>query len=189
VTIDVGTGDGRAVLATAATEPAGLAIGIDANAASMAEVSRRAARSPAKGGQPNALFLLGAAEAIPEELHGIADLVTVQLPWGSLLRGCLGQDDAVAAGVASLLRPGGTLELLLAPAERDRLDGFPTELAGVAAAASNAFATYGLSVIEARPATAAEILASHSTWARRLLAGPARKRRTVTLVRMRSSAS
>ena len=189
MTIDVGTGDGRAVLATAATDPAGLAIGIDANAASMAEVSRRASRSPAKGGQPNALFLLGAAEAIPEELHGVADLVTIQLPWGSLLRGCLGRDDAVAAGIASLLRPGGLLELLLAPAERDRLDGLPTEPAAVAAAAGKSFGAHGISVIEARPATPAEILASRSTWARRLLAGPARERRPVTLVRMRSSAA
>src|SRR5262249_32624428 len=144
VTIDVGTGNGRAVLETAAAVPTGLAIGIDANAASMAEVSRRASRPAVKGGRPNALFLVAAAEAMPDELHGIADLVTVLFPWASLLRGCLGRDAAVAAGVASLLRPGGILELLLAPAERDRLDGLPTEPAAVAADAARAFGVLGL---------------------------------------------
>jgi len=65
VTIDVGTGDGRAVLETGAAFPASLAIGLDAHAAAMAEASRRAARPALKGGLPNAMFLLAAAEAIP----------------------------------------------------------------------------------------------------------------------------
>jgi 16S rRNA (adenine(1408)-N(1))-methyltransferase len=169
VTIDVGTGDGKAVLATAAAEPTTLAIGIDADAASMAELSRRAARSPLKGGLPNALFVLAAAEALPVELCGLAELVTVQFPWGSLLRGCLGAEPRVAEALAALVAPGGTLGLLLAPAERDRLAGLPTEPAAVVAAVGRAFADSGLCVIEGRPATAEELVASHSTWARRLL--------------------
>ena len=42
--IDIGTGDGRAVLAGAGRDPSALFIGIDAAAASMAESSRRADR-------------------------------------------------------------------------------------------------------------------------------------------------
>jgi 16S rRNA (adenine(1408)-N(1))-methyltransferase len=168
VTIDVGTGDGRAVLVAATREPTTLALGVDASAAAMAEASRRAARPARKGGLENARFLLAAAESLPTELAGRASLVTVLFPWGSLLRGCLGLDDGVACGVAGLVAPGGVLELLVAPAERDRLAGIPTSQDAIIEGAMRAFATHGLEVLVARAATPAEIAASGSTWARRL---------------------
>jgi 16S rRNA (adenine(1408)-N(1))-methyltransferase len=168
VTIDMGTGDGRAVLAAAAREPTTLALGIDANAAAMAEASRRAARATRKGGLDNARFVLAAAESLPDDLAGRAALVTVLFPWGSLLRGCVGLDDAVACGVAGLVAPGGVLELLLAPAERDRLAGVPTSEGAIIEGASRTFEAHGLAVVVARTATPAEIAATGSSWARRL---------------------
>jgi 16S rRNA (adenine(1408)-N(1))-methyltransferase len=171
VTIDVGTGDGRAVLAAAARDERTLALGIDAVAAAMAESSRRAAGPARKGGLPNATFIVAAAEAPPDWLCGTADLVTVRFPWGSLLRGCTDGDPAVAAGLAGLVRRGGNLELLLAPAARDHLDGVPIEASALARAAAAAFAPFELDVVLARPATDAEVWASGSTWARRLGAG------------------
>lgn len=60
--IDLGTGDGRHVLAAAAARRDTLLVGIDANAAGMAEASRRAAR---RGALPNALFAVAAAEHPP----------------------------------------------------------------------------------------------------------------------------
>ena len=147
-----------------------LVIGLDADARSMAEASRRAAR--AKGGRAaNAAFVVAAAEAIPSELRGLGALVTVRFPWASLLRGCLGLDDAVASGVAGLLAPGGALELLLAPAGRDRLAGLPTEPAGVIEAARATFECRDLAMLEGRLAAPGEVRASGSTWARRLLGG------------------
>jgi 16S rRNA (adenine(1408)-N(1))-methyltransferase len=188
VTIDVGTGDGRAGLAAAAREPGLLVIGLDAEAPSMAESSRRAARPAHRGGLTNALFVVAAAEAVPDELRGIAGLVTVRFPWGSLLRGCLGADESVAAGIASLVIAGGALELVLAPAGRDRLDGLPIEPAEVVAAAKAALEPFGLAVVEGREATAEEIRASGSSWARRLLGatGRASPERRPVLVRLRS---
>jgi len=62
VAIDLGTGDGRHVLRAAAARPHRLVIGLDANAAGMAEASRRAARRRAL---PNALFAVAAAEHPP----------------------------------------------------------------------------------------------------------------------------
>ena len=168
MTIDVGTGDGRAVLTAAAADPRALVLGLDANAAAMAEVSRRAAKPLRKGGTPNAAFVRAAAEAPPVELAGIASQVSVLFPWGSLLRGCLGADPAVAAGVAGLLAPGGSVELMVAPSTRDGLDGLPTEPARVVDAAATAFAEFGLELVEGRLATPGEIRASGSTWARRL---------------------
>ncbi len=174
--IDVGTGDGRAVLETAAAQPATLVVGIDANAASMAEASRRAAGPVRKGGLDNAMFVLAAAGAPPEELRALAARVTVLFPWGSLLRGCLGGDPAVARGIAQLLAPGGILEFLLAPADRDRLNGLPTGPADVIEAAARTFEALRLRLIEARTASDAEVRASGSTWARRLLSNPATRR-------------
>lgn len=171
MTVDVGTGDGRAVLGAAARDPRTLHIGLDPVAAAMAEASRRAARPGPKGGLPNALFVVAAAESPPDELLGLAAHVTVRLPWASLLGGCLGADPPVARGLASLLARGGALELLLAPDGRDRLAGLPTEPADVVAAATVAFKSAGLACASAREATAAEIRASGSTWAKRLLGG------------------
>jgi 16S rRNA (adenine(1408)-N(1))-methyltransferase len=182
----VGTGDGRAVLAAAARDRQTLAIGIDADAASMFESSRRAARAESKGGLPNALFVIAAAEALPDALCGLARRVTVQFPWGSLLRGCLGADPRVAAGIGSLMRPGAALELLLAPADRDHLAGLPTQIDGISSAAADAFAAVGIILDEAREATPAEIRACRSSWARRL--APGRIDRSVVLVRLRSPA-
>ena len=168
MTIDAGTGDSRTVLVAAAHEPATLVLGLDANAASMAEASRRAARSPRKGGLANAAFVVAAAEAPPAELAAVAGLVTVRFPWGSLLRGVVGRDEAVAAGLAFLVADEGALELLLAPTERDGLDGVPTSTAGLVEGAASAFEPHGFQIDRVDEPTHATIRASGSTWARRL---------------------
>ena len=179
------------MLAAAARDPKALAIGLDPVAAAMAEASRRAARATDNGGLPNALFVVASAESVPAELHGVATFVTVRFPWASLLRGCLGADARVARGVASLVARGGTLELLLAPAGRDRLDGLPTDAVAIVAAARVTFEGLGLVLLEGREASADEVRSSGSTWAKRLLGGngltaAAGMGRRVVLVRLRS---
>ena len=182
--IDVGTGDGRAVLALAAQDPEVLAISLDANASAMAETSRRAARPLQRGGLPNALFAVATAEQPPAELRGLATTVTVTLPWGSLLRGCHGLDQAVAAGIRSLVAVGGGLELVLAPDARDHLPGVPTEVPDVIAAARETFEALGLAFVDGRVASEVEIRGTRSSWARRLVRdGGARQ---VVLVRFAS---
>jgi 16S rRNA (adenine(1408)-N(1))-methyltransferase len=166
--VDLGTGDGRFVLAAAAAEPSTLVVGVDASAPAMAGASRRAAAATRKGGLPNAVFVVAGAEALPPELDGIADRVTVHLPWGSLLRGSLALDRAVAAGIAGLVAPGGRVEILLAPAERDRLAEGADVAKRLADSLAEDWAGFGLRLLEARPATEEEIRASASTWARRL---------------------
>jgi 16S rRNA (adenine(1408)-N(1))-methyltransferase len=109
-------------------------------------------------------------------LDGIAGSLTVNFPWGSLLRGVLGHDDAVLAGVARLLAPGAQATVLASVVPRDGVPALPP--AGELAAA---YARHGLELIEARPATAEEVAASASSWAKRLRAGEARP---VTLLRI-----
>ena len=165
--MDLGTGDGRAVLARARAEPSTLVIGIDANAASMIESSRRAARSPRKGGLPNALFVVAAAETPPPELACLADELTITLPWGSLLDGVLGRDDRVAAGVASLVASGGLVRAIVSTTACDGRD-LPALDDSFAVAIAAAWAGHGLGLEAFRPATTDDLAAAHSTWARRL---------------------
>jgi 16S rRNA (adenine(1408)-N(1))-methyltransferase len=176
VIADIGTGDGRAVLARAAAEPASLVIGVDAAPGLMAEASRRAARR----GPANAIFLAaGAAELADTStpFAGRVDMVTITFPWGSLLRGVLGLEPAVLAGVAALVAPGGRVEVLASVVPSDRVDGVVTLDAGWEPAIQCAWAGVGMELVSMRPATAAEIAASRSSWARRL--DPARGARTV----------
>ena len=168
MTIDAGTGDGRAVLAAAAREPATLVLGLDPVAPAMAESSRRAALPARKGGLPNAGFIVAAAESPPAALAGVADLVTVRFPWGSLLRGVIGRDATVAGGLSSLVAPGGAIELLVAPIERDGLDDVPTSSAGLIAGAARAFGPFGFEIERAGEPMTREVRATGSTWARRL---------------------
>jgi 16S rRNA (adenine(1408)-N(1))-methyltransferase len=95
-------------------EPGALVIGIDASATAMAESSLRAARASRKGGLPNALFVVAAAERPPDELRATAAEVTVLFPWGSLLRGALALENGVDAATLTRCprrnRPGPRLD-------------------------------------------------------------------------------
>ncbi len=159
------------MLAAAAANPCRLAIGVDADAAAMAEASRRAARSVRRGGLPNALFVVAAAEALPPELTGLAAQLTVQFPWGSLLRGLLRADPQILHGIVRVCRPGAAVTLLLSVTERDHVAGIERLDAGSVERLAPAYAAHGLLLREGRPATAAELVASRSSWARRLGAG------------------
>ena len=171
MTVDLGTGDGRFVLAAAAAQPGRLVVGVDASAAGMAEASRRATRRPGRGGLGNALFVVAAAEALPAELDGVADLVTVHFPWGSLLRGLLGADPRVLGGLARLMRPGASLRMLVSSTARDRRAGVGPVHEASLRGLDAAYGRHGLAVAAVRPATPADVAAAHSTWGKRLGAG------------------
>ena len=159
------------MLATAAREPDTLAIGIDADAASMAEASRKAMRAAKRGCLPSAMFVVAAAEALPVELNARADLFTVQFPWGSLLLGLLDGDPAIVSGIARIAKPGAAVTLLLSVTDRDRIGGRAALDNATFAGLESRYAAHGLLLREARPATTEQVARSHSTWAKRLGAG------------------
>ncbi len=163
--IDIGTGDGRAVLARAAAEPRSLVIGLDASPAAMAEASRRADRA----GLDRVLFLAAGVESLPgSPLAGSADLVTVTFPWGSLLRGILGLEPAALCGVAAALAPGGRLEVLTSVEPSDGVVGISALRADAEPAICRAWAAAGLELTAFEAASDTAIAASGSSWARRL---------------------
>ena len=142
----------------------------------MAGASRRAARSGSRGGLPNALFVVAAAERLPPELIGAADEATINFPWGSLLRGALALDETAASGIVSLLRPGASLTTFLSIAARDGLALASLDEPGEADALAARWACHGLRLDSLCPAGADEIAATGSSWARRLGAGTTARR-------------
>ena len=104
--------------------------------------------------------------------------MTINFPWASLLRGVLGRDEAVLAGIARLAAPGASIGSLVSVVPRDGVPAVPPD--GELAAA---YARHGLRLVEARPATADEIAASGSSWAKRLRAGRARPATLLRAVR------
>jgi 16S rRNA (adenine(1408)-N(1))-methyltransferase len=135
----------------------------------MAESSLRAARTARKGGLPNALFVVAAAERPPGELLGIADELTIAFPWGSLLRGVLALDEAAdaAAGIAALLAPGGRAIAHLSIDPRDRL-AMPALETSTSTQLAGRWRCHDHELCAWRPATPAEVGATRSSWARRL---------------------
>ena len=173
-TVDVGTGDGRFAYHLVSADPTRLVIGIDALDEPMGEVAAKAARKPARGGRANLVLVRALIEALPPELDAIADAVSVQLPWGSLLEGIVLARDDVLGGLAALCRPGARLTVTLngeiwldsTPARYEHLPvPTPEYVADVVAAG---LARAGFSFGEARYATAAEAKSLPTTWARRL---------------------
>ena len=112
VLLDVGTGDGKHVVHVARRRPDALVVGLDASADAMRKTSARAAVRPDRGGLANALFLRGAAERLPEGLVGVSE-VHVLMPWGSLLRGVVGGDQAMLTTIGAACRPGATFLVAL----------------------------------------------------------------------------
>jgi 16S rRNA (adenine(1408)-N(1))-methyltransferase len=70
-----------------------------------------------------------------------------------------------------IMRPGAALTLVLSTTDRDRRAGVPAIDERTLLALSDRYGGYGLTVTEVRPATEADVAATHSTWGKRLAAG------------------
>jgi 16S rRNA (adenine(1408)-N(1))-methyltransferase len=110
--VDVGTGDGKHVLAVARARPAALVVGLDAGPDAMRPTAQRAAAKPARGGTPNAMFVWGAVEQWPAGLDGVTEL-HVLMPWGSLLRALVRPEEDVLRLVGRHCRPGAAFLVTL----------------------------------------------------------------------------
>jgi 16S rRNA (adenine(1408)-N(1))-methyltransferase len=111
---------------------------------------------------------------LPGELAGIADELTVVLPWGSLLAAVARPSVPLLRNVRALCRDGARLSVVLALApERDRAEverlRLPTlDDAHVHGALAAGYAAAGLRLARVRRLEAAALGRWPSTWARRL---------------------
>jgi len=127
------------------------------------------ARPARKGGLPNALFLLGDATSIPDDLAGCFDEIRMTLPWGALLRATIAPADGFAASIGRLLKRGGTIRILLSLVERDAPTMGLEQLAGDDAEMIAArWSSVGFRRREVRRATAGDVASLGSSWAKRL---------------------
>ena len=166
--VDLGTGDGAAVMDAARAAPATLCVGLDTDAAAMRERSTRAARSARHGGLPNALFLAGDARALPAAFAGRIDAVHVTLPWGSLLRMVLEADADLVAAIATGLGPGGRLAVITSVDQRDRASLGDLARHADLALFADGLQDAGLRVTAQRDVVASDVATLRSSWARRL---------------------
>jgi hypothetical protein len=168
VVVDIGTGSGRAVVRRAAREPGTMFVGIDAEASAISEVSRRAARSTARGGLPNTLFLTAAAEEMPGPLTGTADSITIALPWGSLLRAVLEPGSAAFTRISATAKPCAQIEVLISSTGGDAASEGLVLDQPFAASLARRYGASGFRVEECRPASAADVVRLSSGWGKRL---------------------
>lgn len=170
--VDVGTGDGKHVLAVARSRPRALVVGLDAGPDAMRKTAARAAAKPAKGGTPNALFTWAAVEQWPAGLDGV-DEVHSLMPWGSLLRAFVRPDPDVLGDVAAHCRPGAAFLVTLnlhawrPPVPEVGATPEPTP-AGALADLAPAYAGAGWALTAADYAGPEEIAALGTSWTKRL---------------------
>lgn len=158
--VDLGTGDGRYVLERARANLARPWIGVDA--------CRENLRAGARRAHANALFVIANALALPPELGGVADEITINFPWGSLLRGLFDADRGLMSGLTAMALPGATVTL--------RLNAGAAAEQGVTLAEACVLASGTLRAVGWLPEASAELGRSElrrlpSTWARRLAFG------------------
>jgi 16S rRNA (adenine(1408)-N(1))-methyltransferase len=113
--VDLGTGDGKFPYMMAKETPSLLCLGVDAQTASLAHFSWKAARKPAKGGlsTQNLFYIQAALPDLPHALVGTADIITIRLPWAGLLREAITPSAAFLEMILKLARPNAWLVLQL----------------------------------------------------------------------------
>jgi len=118
------------VLDAARRDPLNLFIAVDPVAEAMAASANRARRERLD----NVLFVVAAVEALPPELDGVADRVTVLFPWGSLLTGVARPDPAVLGSLVRIARARAALDIVInRSAQQHAADGLtaPYAAAGI----------------------------------------------------------
>jgi len=94
IRLDLGTGDGRYVRCKAEQHKETFFIGLDA--------CRENVRAHSQRKLPNALFVIANAQALPQELNGLISHVTINFPWGSLLKSLLSGEPALMNKLSSI---------------------------------------------------------------------------------------
>ena len=158
--LDLGTGDGRFVRHMSAQNHQDFFIGLDACRENLRENSRDCLA--------NALYLIASAQSLPAGLDGLADQITINFPWGSLLRSLLEGDTALLDGLTRIARPDAELTI--------RLNGGALAEAGWTLEAGtwrvyDSLQSTGCQTRQPQPLGAADLRACPTTWARRLAVG------------------
>lgn len=121
IIVEIGSGDGKFALAIAHENPDKLVFAVEPNHTAAIKTSLKAAKSKAKGGTKNAIFVLGSLEELPDELKGKVNQVFINFPWAGLLDGLISGDEVAWGNIAEIMQPGADIDLLFSLSERDNL--------------------------------------------------------------------
>jgi len=105
ITLDLGTGDGRFVRTLAERQPERFVIGVDA--------CRENLRQHSRINLPNMLFVIACALELPCEFGGLFSHITINFPWGSILKGLMVRDARLMHGLASVSALNAKIEINL----------------------------------------------------------------------------
>jgi len=180
VHIDLGSGDGRGPYRWACREPSRLFIASDANAVSLAKVAWRAGRKAERGGIPNLICIAEPLDTLATELGGVADRISVILPWGSLLRAVAAPELVSLRHIANLCVPDASVEIVLSYDERrDAQQGIMPPTGGFdeehIPRLPGLYRQAGLQIVAVGRFSQKELADYQTTWAKRLAFGRARK--------------
>ncbi len=174
VVLDIGTGDGRYVYKNAIENPNTFYIGVDPNAKQLEIYSKTALRKKLA----NVLFVVGSIEIMPQELESFANKITVNLPWGSLLKEIVKPNPSI---LKKYLKQDGELEILLGydrnlePSETARLEIPELDDELLANTIVPAFQNDGFSLVEKSEISRTSLKKVNTTWGNKLTFGKERK--------------
>jgi 16S rRNA (adenine(1408)-N(1))-methyltransferase len=176
VVVDLGTGDGNFVYKNAVENHESLFIGVDPAEKQMEEFSKKTLRKKL----PNALFVQGSLEMLPEELLNSANKLYITLPWGSLLSAVASPTANSILAIKNILAANAAVEIIfgydpeLEPSESLRLglakideNYIRKEITPVFA--QNGFQPESLACLKAR-----DLKNLNSTWGKKISSRPTR---------------
>lgn len=115
--MDIGTGEGEFVYKKAKQNPDVMYIGIDTSADFMRRYSLKACRKPERGGLRNLMYVIGNADALPDALTCTADIIYVNLPWGSLRDGIIKGEHEILSNIRKVSKTNASLEIYVGYSE------------------------------------------------------------------------
>jgi 16S rRNA (adenine(1408)-N(1))-methyltransferase len=160
IALDLGTGDGRFVRTLAEKHPNRFIVGVDACRENLREHSRAKLC--------NMLFVIASAQELPCEFEGLFSQVTINFPWGSLLKGLLASDSGLMRGLTSVSRPNTQIEIHV---NSEALMEAGTSLDAGAGTIYGNLSQFGWKIRDPRPVGREALSKISTTWARRLAHG------------------
>ena len=183
VEVDLGTGDGKFVYRNAKQGPQTFFIGIDPNQKQLELHSKKARKDKLR----NILFVLGSVEHLPSDLDGIADVLHIILPWGTLLQIIASPNENSLKEIISLTKAGGKMKIVLGyaqelePIETARLALEELDEGYISERIVPSFERLGMRLTSLRKITSEELKNFETTWSKKLGFG---RRRSLYLLEL-----
>jgi 16S rRNA (adenine(1408)-N(1))-methyltransferase len=178
--VDVGTGSGKFILKSALRNHETFYIGIDSCAENMHKSAIRVAKTAKKRQGENVMFVVSAIESLSKDFFGIADSVSVILPWGSLRDGIAKGEVGIIGNLRALGKSGSTLQIIIGY-DKDRephiihTNALPLLSANHFESLKPLYHEYGISILNVTTLDNSDLKQINSDWAKRLAYGTKRE--------------